>query len=914
RFVCDSLVRDYRTQSAFNGQEGLQKAVELRPDLIVTDVMMPGMTGDEFLRAARGRRELESVPIMLLTAKADDDCCVALLREGAQDCLLKPFSPGELRARAENLIAAKRTRETLQRELDGRKQAEMAIQDRVETLPRPATWRHALFSYALAGASTGVATWFRLLLDPFLGDHIPYATFFGAVIVTAWYGGFGPSLLALMLGLASTIYFFIPPRLSLNVAGAQHLVGIGMYLFIGISGALLIRSQRTAQLRAEAGVLEAFNKRRELEQEIAERAQAEDAVRQSEIRMRAVLENALDAVIGMDGDGIIDDWNPRAEFIFGWTRAEAVGRPLADTIIPPHYREAHRRGLRHFLRTGEGPALNRRFEITALARDGKEFPVELAISPLRIGGCYRFNAFIADITDRKRTEQELRGSEERYRSLTLAVTSIVWTTDAGGEFACPQRSWEAYTGQAWEEHKGFGWSQALHPDDRERVQQIWEQALAARMTYESEGRIWCAAAGAYRYFVARGVPLLNPDGSVREWVGTVTDVNDRRNAEEALRESQAKLIEAQRIGKVGSWEVDLLTNTVQWSEQTYRIFGHDPRSFAPAGNGFYNMVHPLDRHAVHAAVEKARRTHSSYRIRHRIIRPDGAERVVAERAEVIRNEAGTPVAMIGTVQDITDRHRAEEAVRKLNAELEQRVAERTAELEAAYKELEAFSYSVSHDLRAPLRHIDGYAELLKKQAAAVLDERARRHLTTISESAKQMGLLVDNLLVFSRMGRADMSRTAVDVAQLAKDVMQELRPDMEGREIVWKVGALPHVQADPAMLKQVVFNLLSNALKYTRVKACAEIEIASDTGSPDEIVIFVRDNGVGFDMQYVHKLFGVFQRLHRAEEFEGTGIGLANVRRIIHRHGGRTWAQGAVNQGATFYFSLPRMEAVGSQR
>lgn len=226
-------------------------------------------------------------------------------------------------------------------------------------------------------------------------------------------------------------------------------------------------------------------------------------------------------------------------------------------------------------------------------------------------------------------------------------------------------------------------------------------------------------------------------------------------------------------------------------------------------------------------------------------------------------------------------------------------------LQAANKELEAFSYSVSHDLRAPLRHIDGYASLLSKTAGPTLSEKAQRYLQTISDSARQMGQLIDDLLVFSRMGRQEMLRSTVNLNQLVKTVIHDLRLDLQGTAISWRIEELPDVPGDPAMLRQVFMNLISNAVKFTSKRAEPQIEIGSLRQTPGEITLFVRDNGVGFDMQYVNKLFGVFQRLHRNDEFEGTGIGLANVRRIIHRHGGRTWANGAIDKGATFFVSLP---------
>jgi signal transduction histidine kinase len=239
-------------------------------------------------------------------------------------------------------------------------------------------------------------------------------------------------------------------------------------------------------------------------------------------------------------------------------------------------------------------------------------------------------------------------------------------------------------------------------------------------------------------------------------------------------------------------------------------------------------------------------------------------------------------------------------------QLVQRIGERTMQLEAANKELEAFSYSVSHDLRAPLRHIDGFARLLAQREGDRLDETSARYLRVIGDAARKMGRLIDDLLAFSRMSRTEMQTRAVDLQQVVADVQHDLAPSTEGRAIDWQIGPLPIICGDPAMINVVFSNLLSNAVKYTAPRAQAQITIEATAGAGDEIVIAVRDNGVGFDMAYAHKLFGVFQRLHRDEEFEGTGIGLATVRRIINRHGGRAWATGALDGGATFYITLQR--------
>ena len=382
-------------------------------------------------------------------------------------------------------------------------------------------------------------------------------------------------------------------------------------------------------------------------------------------------------------------------------------------------------------------------------------------------------------------------------------------------------------------------------------------------------------------------PLETEEGALVS--SAIRDITERKRAEEELENFFRLSLDMLAVADFDGYFKRL--NPV-WE----RVLGWSREQLL--ARPYLDFVHPEDREATLAEASGLSRGLETLSFTNRYCCADGSYRWL------LWNSSPDPDRrrIYAAARDVTENRLAEEEIEKLNRELKRRVGE----LASLNQELEAFSYSVSHDLRAPLRHIDGFTRLLGRHAGAGLDEKGHHYLATIEDSVRQMGSLIDELLAFSRLGREEIRSASVDLQAIAQEAIRDVERDTDGRDVRWTVGALPPVTGDASLLRQVFVNLLSNALKYTRPRAVSSIEVGAVPADSDEVVCFVRDNGVGFDMKYSDKLFGVFQRLHRAEEFEGTGIGLANVRRVIQRHGGRTWAEGKVDEGATFYFSLPR--------
>ncbi len=425
-----------------------------------------------------------------------------------------------------------------------------------------------------------------------------------------------------------------------------------------------------------------------------------------------------------------------------------------------------------------------------------------------------------------------------------------------------------------------------------------------------EAAIDSLKSGAIDYVLKDRLAKLGP--AVRRALREARERERRQQAEAELRESRAFLEKAQEVAHLGSWRSEVGgAERLVWSSEVYRIFGLSAFHFDGTVRSFRAQLHPEDRDRVEQARRAVIERGAPYELDHRIIRPDGAVRWVHEKAQLIRDASNRPVQMLGVVQDITERKEAEEEIQALNASLERRVEERTAQLEQANRELEAFSYSVSHDLRAPLRIIDGFSRALLEEHAGRLDAEGAEYVRTVRGAAQRMGQLIEDLLALSRVTRSPLRRARVDLSALAERVVAELVRTQPERQAEFRITPGLLVTADPNLLRIALENLLGNAWKFTSKLPRTVIEVGT-TRAEGQIAFFVRDNGAGFDMAYADKLFGPFQRFHSAEEFPGTGIGLATVQRIVHRHGGRIWAQATVGQGATFKFTLPfPAEAIG---
>ncbi|MDZ8030223.1 PAS domain S-box protein [Nostoc sp. DedSLP04] len=648
--------------------------------------------------------------------------------------------------------------------------------------------------------------------------------------------------------------------------------------------------------------------------DITNRKLIEEALRQRETELRLITDTLPVLITFVDSEQRYRFNNRAYQDWFGHSTVEVYGKHLWEVLGESAY-EVLRPYVEQVL-AGEQVT----FESQVPYKDGGTRYINAIYVPQfnRQGIVEGYAALVTDISeqqaalrDRNQAEAALRESESRFRQMADTTPILVWMS--GTDTLCNyfNKFWLDFTGRTLEQEMGNGWAEGVHPDDFQRCLDTYTNAFDARQKFTMEYRLR-RFDGEYRWLLDTGVPRLTPTGEFLGYIGSCVDIHDRKLAEKALRDSEERYRILTEVSPQAIWMGDRDGGITYCNQHWLDFTGLTMEQ--TTGYGWIYAIHPDDRDRVFKSSMQAVANATNYEIEIRFRQvSDGSYRWHIVRGLPFRDPSGQIIKWVGIASDIHDRKVAEAALQQLNEMLEQRIQERTAQLEAANKELESFSYSVSHDLRAPLRHIAGFVELLQKRHSSTsLDQTSQRYLKIIADTAKQAGILIDELLTFSRMGRTEMRYINLNMEELVDEVKRDLIAETPGRTIHWHIESLPEAQGDPSMLRLVLRNLIGNAVKYSQTRNPAEITVGS-IENENEVVFFVRDNGVGFNMQYVHKLFGVFQRLHSDPQFEGTGVGLANVQRIIHRHNGRVWAEAVVDSGATFYFSLPKLSKKESE-
>ncbi len=523
---------------------------------------------------------------------------------------------------------------------------------------------------------------------------------------------------------------------------------------------------------------------------------------------------------------------------------------------------------------------------------GKSF--NITHTSINFAGKNAYLEIFQDITQHREMEKKL--TRQLFALESAANATII--TDNSGNIKWVNKAFTKITG--YSPNEVIGKNPRLLKSgnhDNSFYKNLWDTALSGKVW---QGEIINRRKDGSLYVDLMTITPLSEDGQVTDFIAIKQDITERKKMEEALRDREQRLNKTQEIAHLGSWELDLAENRLSWSDEVYRIFGLKPAEFGASYENFLEIVHPDDRKAVDTAYSVSlREGKDSYEIKHRIVRKsDGELRFVHEKCEHVRDKSGKVIRSIGMMQDITDSKKTEEEILMLNEKLKQRAFE----LDAANRELEAFSYSASHDLRAPLRSIDGFSRILEEEYGKALDEKGKQFLGKLRNATQKMGQLIDDLLNLSKVTRTDMHIEKVDLSRIAMEIAANLKENDSGRKVEFIIADGVTAKCDKNLIKAAMENLLGNAWKFTANHEKARIEFGF---VKDKKAYFIRDDGAGFDMEYAGKLFSPFQRLHSSRDFKGTGIGLSIVDRIIKKHGGNIWAEGGVEKGAVFYFTLP---------
>ena len=623
--------------------------------------------------------------------------------------------------------------------------------------------------------------------------------------------------------------------------------------------------------------------------------------KRAESRFRQVIEHSPNGIVMVNEAGKIELVNAQIEKWFGYPREELLGLSI-EILVPKRFHANHFKYRNTFIADPSTRSMGAGRDLYGLRKDGTEFPVEIGLNPVETEQGMMVLGTILDISERKQAEEKLRRSQQQLAGLIDSAMDAIITIDDQQRIvlfnAAAERMFLFLAEDAIGQPLDRFIPESFRAGHKHHVKEFGNTHVTRR-SMGTLGALYGLRADGEEFPIEASISQIESDGE-KLYTVILRDISERKRSDEALKE-QARILDLAPV-----LIRDLAGRTIFWNAGAEQMYGWNTEE------ALGQITHTLLQTEFPRPVEeiKARllaRGHWEGELVHKT--KNGERLVVASHWVVHRDEQGKPKAILEVNNDITERKQAEKEIHRLNEELEQRVTDRTAQLQAANKELEAFSYSVSHDLRAPLRHIDGFSQALLEDYTDQLDDAGKNYLKEVRSASQEMAQLIDDMLQLARVTRSEMRREIVNLSETVHVIATELEQRNPKRSVKVDIEEGLAVRGDRRLLKIVLGNLLGNAWKFTSKRKDPQIAFG-EAKTNGETSYFIRDNGAGFDMAYVGKLFRAFQRLHTAGEFEGTGIGLATVQRIVYRHGGRVWAEGAVNGGATFYFTLPNSKEI----
>ncbi|MDB6112595.1 MAG: domain S-box protein [Pedosphaera sp.] len=669
----------------------------------------------------------------------------------------------------------------------------------------------------------------------------------------------------------------------------------------------LVNEQLEARVRERT--LELAKANEVLRGVIAGRERLEESLRASEKEFRAIFESSAAGKVQVDPEtGTFLRVNRKMCEITGFAAEELIGRRVTD-ITHPEDRERDATGMKELL---AGELQEYVVENRYYHKQGHVVWAQVAATAFRDGDgkALRINAVIQDITSRKRMEEALRQSERLYRAIGESIDFGIWTSDAAGRNTYFSPAFLKLIGLSQEQCSGPDLQRVMHPDDVEDTLAAWSECVRTGSAWEYEHR-FLGVDGLVHHTLARGVPIRDDNGKINSWAGINLDIRTLKETERALRESEERYSLALASAKLGTWDWDVVSGMVIWSAHHEALLGYPPGTPHRKVQDLLDRVHPDDQPLVTEKFRADGSTAAEFEAEFRVVWPDRSVHWLNSRGRFSFNEDNEPVRMRGVLWDITERKTVEMALKEAQgklhehaAQLERRVQERTTRLQQTIEELEAFSYSVSHDLRAPLRSIQSFSQILVEECGAALSPEGRDYLRRVVSSADRLDKLILDVLAYSRTARADVALTPVNLDEVTRDVIRQYPMfQKEGVEIGIE-GKLPRVLGHEASLTQCISNLLGNAVKFVAPGTNPRIKIWTEEAGT-EVRVWFEDNGIGISQRDQERIFKIFERVHAGEKFPGTGIGLSIVKKAIERMGGTSGVESELGRGSRFWIQLP---------